>query len=96
MALRIRRGLSRLWIALSVLWIGGVGVVTWRSLPTKYELTKAFVPVQPSGEPTFDPHEFALFKRTEVIKSGAEIALIPPALVLVIGLASVWVVRGFR
>jgi hypothetical protein len=29
MALRIARGLFRLWLILSVLWIGGVGVVTW-------------------------------------------------------------------
>jgi hypothetical protein len=40
MALRIRQGLLRLWVVLSVLWIGGVSVVTWRSLPTEYELTK--------------------------------------------------------
>jgi hypothetical protein len=33
MALRIARGLFRLWLVLSVLWIGGVGVVTWRTLP---------------------------------------------------------------
>ena len=29
MALRVARGLFRLWLILSVLWIGGVGVVTW-------------------------------------------------------------------
>jgi hypothetical protein len=33
MALRVARGLFRLWLVLSVLWIGGVAVVTWRSLP---------------------------------------------------------------
>ena len=96
MVLRVARGLLRLWLFLSVLWIGGVGVVTWRSLPTEYELTKGCAPVEPSGEPTFDPCKFALFKRNEDIKLGAEIALIPPVLVLAIGLAFVWVVRGFR
>ena len=29
MALRVPRGLFRLWLVLSVLWIGGVGVVAW-------------------------------------------------------------------
>jgi nitrate reductase NapE component len=33
MALRITRGLFRLWLVLSVLWVGGVGVVTWRTYP---------------------------------------------------------------
>jgi hypothetical protein len=30
MALRIGRGLFRLWLVLSVLWIGGVAAVTWQ------------------------------------------------------------------
>jgi hypothetical protein len=29
MAIRIARGLFRLWIVLSVLWIGCVGAITW-------------------------------------------------------------------
>jgi len=33
MALRVARGLFRLWLVLSALWIGGVGVVTWREYP---------------------------------------------------------------
>jgi hypothetical protein len=33
MALRVARGLFRLWLVLSVLWIGGVGVVTWLNYP---------------------------------------------------------------
>jgi len=34
MALRVARGLFRLWLVLSVLWIGGVGYVTWQTVPT--------------------------------------------------------------
>jgi hypothetical protein len=33
MALRVARGLFRLWLVLSVLWIGGVGVVTFPVTP---------------------------------------------------------------
>ena len=29
MALRVARGLFRLWLVLSVLWIGAVGIVVW-------------------------------------------------------------------
>jgi hypothetical protein len=36
MALRIGRGLFRLWLVLSVLWIGGVGAVTWWTFPMDY------------------------------------------------------------
>jgi hypothetical protein len=39
MALRVARGLFRMWLVLSVLWIGGVGIATWRTFP---------VPVLPS------------------------------------------------
>jgi hypothetical protein len=31
MALRVAHGLFRLWLVLSVLWIGGVGITTWRT-----------------------------------------------------------------
>jgi hypothetical protein len=33
MALRLGRGLFRLWLVLSVLWIGGVAATTWWTLP---------------------------------------------------------------
>ena len=33
MALRVARGLFRMWLVLSVLWIGGVGYVTWKGFP---------------------------------------------------------------
>ena len=78
MVLRVARGLLRLWLFLSVLWIGGVGVVTWRSLPTEYELTKGCAPVEPSGDAITG--NSPSLKRNEDIKLGAEIALISPFL----------------
>ena len=35
MALRVARGLFRLWLVLSVLWIGGVGVMTWLDVTSR-------------------------------------------------------------
>jgi hypothetical protein len=33
MALRVARGLFRLWLVLSVLWVGGVGIHAWLKFP---------------------------------------------------------------
>jgi hypothetical protein len=33
MSVRVTRGLFRLWLVFSVLWIAGVGAVTWRTFP---------------------------------------------------------------
>jgi hypothetical protein len=93
---RIERGLLRLWVALSVLWIVGTAIATWTELPAE---TGGFVPANvPANQ--FDPVEFQAFKtRMEtrtVIEHGVKLALIPPVLVLALGVISVWVVRGFR
>jgi hypothetical protein len=48
MALRIARGLSRLWLVLSVLWIGGVGVVTWLNWPEDQYIVPPSVSSVPS------------------------------------------------
>jgi hypothetical protein len=34
MALRIARGMFRLWLVLSALWVSGVALVTWNDLPS--------------------------------------------------------------
>ncbi len=51
MTLRIARGLFRLWIIASVLWIGGVLAVTWRTFPPA-ELTDVKVGLNTSTRPT--------------------------------------------
>jgi hypothetical protein len=33
MTLRVARGLFRLWVVLSVLWIAGLAIETWRTFP---------------------------------------------------------------
>jgi hypothetical protein len=74
-----RRGLLRLWIGLSVLWIVAVGAATWAT-------TDSWWPYQPDR--TAD--------RIEHIKSGAEVALIPPVIILVAGAALAWAIGRFR
>jgi hypothetical protein len=50
--------------------------------------------------PKFNPQEFAAFKlsaqRWETIQTAAEVALIPPTLLLILGSALGWAIRGFR
>ena len=99
MALRAVRGLLRLWLFLSVLWIGSIGVMVWASHPADFWIIPAANPFDQFDKKSpddFDPHEFAVFKRKEEIKVGAKLALVPPILVLAIGSGFLWVVRGFR
>jgi hypothetical protein len=80
MALKIARGLFRLWLVLSVLWIGGVATVTWQAFPVDVpEWAGPAGPVQ-----------------REAIRTGAEMALIPPVLVLALGSSLIWAFRGFQ
>jgi hypothetical protein len=48
MALRVARGLFRLWLVLSVLWIGVVGVGAWRAFSEK---KPAFEPAMSADDP---------------------------------------------
>jgi hypothetical protein len=112
MALRVARGLFRLWLVLSVLWIGGVVVVTWwtfpqRELPSYCEL--------PANERStdLDCSWLARVKRDwsiildpeappwavperEAVRVAIPLALMPPMLALALGSALIWAIKGFR
>jgi hypothetical protein len=90
MALRTARGLFRLWLVFSVLWIGGVGVVTWWTFPSD-ELPVSWSIILDRGAPSW-----AVGTREEAVRSATLLALIPPALLLAFGSALVWAFRGFR
>ena len=85
MALRVARGLFRMWLVLSVLWIGGVGVVTWRKFPVddwidpatgkppKRNLPPAGYVIDPPSSPRaneFNPDEYLAFKLAEERRSA--------------------------
>jgi hypothetical protein len=100
MALRVARGLFRLWLILSVLWIGGVGYVTWRDFPPPYVPDPQRATTSPKAPSTeFDPDEFLAFASAEERRSAfwfaGGLALVPPAFVLALGSALVWAFRGF-
>jgi hypothetical protein len=104
MALRVARGLFRLWLVLSVLWIGGVGVVIWRTFPEEELPSICDLPANERSE-DWDCSWLAWVKEHTVYmekkqraaaESGMLLALIPPAFLLALGSALVWAVRGFR
>ena len=88
--MRVARGLFRLWLVLSVLWIGGVGVVTWRTFPSD-EVGVAWSIVLDPEAP-----DWALGSAEKAVRFATFLALIPPAFVLALGSALVWAFRGFR
>jgi hypothetical protein len=101
MALRVARGLFRLWLVLSVLWIGGVGYVTWRTFvyPEIVICEEVEAPAEGSClprslvrelQPEWDEDQRAAFQFALVL------ALVPPAFVLALGSALIWAIRGFR
>jgi hypothetical protein len=112
MALRFARGLFRLWLVLSVLWIGGVGVVTWRTLPDPRPPLESFLEhpernppppgyvIDPPSSSQFNPAEYLAFKaaaeRRAAIWHASLLAFLPPAFVLGLGSALVWAFKGFR
>jgi hypothetical protein len=103
-ALRVARGLFRLWLILSVLWIGGVGIHAWRTLaPVKVEpvaILQAYaIWKNCSGEPPRDNElEVApwVIAQCKEIRFASLLAFLPPAFLLALGSALLWALRGFR
>jgi hypothetical protein len=93
--IRFGRGLFRLWLVLSVLWIGGVSVLTWPAFdPAKLAATKEH---PYTGD--FDPDAYLEGRPQPMRWSAADAALLtltPPVFVLALGSALVWAFRGFR
>ena len=110
--MRITRGLFRLWVVASVLWMLFVGVMTWQTWPVVLKASSETVVLENGyAKPPFDPSKpftddtgqmwanaRALFEaeRRDAVVKGASIAIAPPLVVFILGMALLWVVRGFR
>ena len=81
MSVRVTRGLFRLWLVFSVLWIAGVGAVTWRTFPVN-DWTVTDV--------AFDR------ERRAAVQFATLLALVPPLFLFALGAALRWVFMGFR
>src|SRR5262245_8224804 len=95
MALQVAHGLFRLWLVLSVLWVAGVGYLTWQTFPKDYVDLNARKQELKLGE--FDPHEFlasrAAKERRSAIWQASLLAFLPPPFVLALGSTLVWAFR---
>jgi hypothetical protein len=107
MALRVARGLFRLWLVLSALWIGVVGFVTGQTFPVMPEwATLSSICDVPANERSedWDCSWLARVKdrldldkeQRAALQSAILLALLPPAFMLAVGSALVWAIRGFR
>jgi len=87
------RGLLRLWLILSLIWIGGVAFQTWRDIP-RDDWVQSDV-----NEPNDDQYgvPVGIFDQIVrlVIGRGAKLAFIPPIIVLACGLAYICALRSF-
>jgi hypothetical protein len=81
--MNIRRGLFRLWAALSLVWVALIGVVAYRELPAVYELAykgKTYTFTRPDGS-KFDyisPHEMTNQGAEQIADAQKEPASAPP------------------
>ena len=97
-----RRGLFRIWIAASVVWLVGAGAVMQKEI--RQDVSAVIASAQYSYKKGSDPSVFEVIDRDyaarERLKSVASIVLLPPILVLVLGWTGIWtwlwIVRGFR
>jgi hypothetical protein len=100
------RGLFRLWLVLSVLWIGFVATMTWQTLPTDPNPPLRFVIDKPGDELSWWekyrsaaadlPDAPRIIDGREQIRSAVFEAFIPPLSMLALGAALIWAMRGFR
>src|SRR5262249_34125524 len=99
MALRVARKLFGLWLLLSVLWIGGVGVVTlllYPHPPSRVEYYAHPELYTPTPQERFERDvRIIADDQRWTIKAAIIIALVPPVILLALGSALVWAFRKF-
>lgn len=118
MARQLARGLFRLWLVASIVWVCAVGAVTWSTLPKVLPpfdqlpdqsklvtdpnlLAQLNDPKLQAPKPPFDPSKpydvvVTAAERNALLFRAGQIAFIPPVLLLVVGAALGWAVKGFR
>jgi hypothetical protein len=95
-----RRGLLRLWLVLSLCWIAGVGLYSWRQESWILSSSREFV-FEDGPDTARDQQSESLEKiinslNAETAKQYVLLLLVPPLATLVLGLLSAWVVSSFE
>jgi hypothetical protein len=101
--MRYARGMFRLWLVLSCFWIAIVAIIfysNWPSPTVPEQASKSEYVPEWARDPT---NAFADFVPVDqkpdpsvLVRSAAELAFVPPALIFVVGIGLTWALRGFR
>jgi hypothetical protein len=110
--MRVSRGIFRLWVFVTAVWLGGAAVITYLNWPEEGPWLYFQVAEQRKAESRPIPQtENALFKSPEIaadvkivhareiekfVRKMALWGLVPPALLFLGGNGILWVARGFR
>lgn len=99
-SINVGKGLFRLWVVLTVCWIMPLTWVKWNDLDwnNRYDLPPLPCPDLPSPLQGCElwQLEHKGKSRSEHRFDAAQMIILPPTLLLLLGLAGVWVLRGFN
>ena len=87
-----RRGLFRLWIAASVVWLVGTGALLQEDIRGDVSTLTAEPPANPPPRSTL----VIVIEARKHLTFAVSVILLPPILLFALGWAGLWIVRGFR
>jgi hypothetical protein len=92
--MNLRRGFFRLWLVISILWIGAA---TWFLWDVVFDPWADFLPIKNGtvGDETALPDAPWVIAATAGRRYALTLIFIPPIALLGLGLVSLWVARGF-
>jgi len=90
-----RRGLFRLWIVASVVWLVGGGVAYEGIIRREGAQLVAYVGLTDTDMALFEGFEI-MPPDWSILTFVASVILLPPILLFALGWAGLWIVRGFR
>jgi hypothetical protein len=84
------RGLLRLWVVLSVIWTGAIGLIVYSYWPPEPEPQDSAAGVVDDLLPSIED------QRRDLLLDGAGMVLVGSGSMLLLGAALAWVTRRFR
>jgi hypothetical protein len=89
-----RRGLFRLWIAASIVWLVGGGVLSQEIVRRDVSTLMTAEADLPPLPPGFELDRVKLARSNQTFIASA--ILLPPIFALALGWIGLWIARGFR
>lgn len=94
----IGRGMFRVWLVISILWIGGMG---WYQYDDAHKVDKNGITIALSKDSEFRIDEHGISQTTDKDKGELQmkriaLVVLPPILLLALFPVGCWLVRGFK